>query len=156
MYPRARAGFQDFFSDLLGDAEQAAGGIASGAVQSIVIESAAFPAITLSNPLAGVIPSGSGGSPAPASPPPFLLSLLKPRVTVNTAVGQFMLAPGGAPPAFPWLMWTGLGVVALAAYGAATLLAPQRGYARRALPAPRPAIPAAPKTSAVAGYKRRR
>jgi hypothetical protein len=106
----------------LGDVESAAGSLISSQVQNVTIESSAFFPIEIDNPLAGAIGGSSGGGGGPASAPPLWTRLLRPRITVNTSLGQFVIAPGGPPPATPWLMFAVIGVALLAGYGAAVLL----------------------------------
>jgi len=106
-------------SSIAGDVETAAGSLISSQVQNVTIESSAFFPIEIDNPLAGLGGGGGGGQPSVAGAPPLWAQLLRPRITVNTSLGQFVIAPGGPPPAFPWLLVGIIGVTALAAYGAA-------------------------------------
>ena len=88
-----------------------AGGAIGGAV---TIESAILPPIR--------IPVGDSA----AGPPSLLLSLVRPRVTVQLPTGPYSIAPAGDPPALPWLGLAvaagGAGVLALAVYGAVRLV----------------------------------
>jgi hypothetical protein len=92
---------------------------ADSLVRGVHVESNLLPPITI--PLGG---SGDGGDGGGFDP----VSLLKPRVTVDLATGPLVIAPAGAPTPERW-KWVlggaaivGLGVLALATYGAVRLV----------------------------------
>lgn len=137
-------------TDILNAVESSAGSIVSSSVQSVTIESAAFFPLELDQPLGGLVSSGDGGPAVAVAPAPLWQRILRPKITVQTLAGPLVISPGGDPPAFPYLLLIGATIIGLAAYGAATLFAPARGAARRALPA----VGTAP--SKIGSYKRRR